>query len=75
MRPEPAFSFGKALIGDVGFTGTAYGMTDDTFSLDARNVTLASPTFRPEVGAPLDGCNPDNCNAEFSFSQGLCANT
>lgn len=68
LRPELAFNFGKAWIGEVGFTGTAYGMTDDTLSLDAGNVTLASLTFLPEIVVPLDGRNPNNSNTEFSFS-------
>lgn len=68
LRSELAFNFGKAWIGYVGFTGTAYGMTDDTLSLNAGNVTLASLTFRPEVVVPLDGRDPTSSNTEFSFS-------
>ena len=33
FRPELAFSYGKTWIGDVGFTGVAYGLTDNTLSL------------------------------------------
>lgn len=54
IRPELAFSYGKTWIGDVGFTGTAYGTTDDTLSLDAGAVALASLVFRPEFIIPLD---------------------
>ena len=68
LRPELAFNFGKAWIGDVDFTGTAYGMTDNTLSLDAGSATLASLTFRPEVVLPLDGRDPSKSNTQISFS-------
>ncbi len=53
--PELALSVGRTWIGAVDFTGTAYGTTDDTLSLDAGMVTLANITFRPEFRVPLDG--------------------
>ena len=68
LRPELAFNFGKAWIGDVDFTGTAYGITDDTLSLDAGNATLASLTFRPEVVLPLDRRDASKSNTQISFS-------
>ena len=71
VRPELAFSYGKTWIGDVGFTGTAYGMTDDTLSLDAGNVTLASLTFRPEFIIPLDGRAVSDSNTLISFAPRL----
>lgn len=52
--PELAFSYGRTWIGTVGFTGTAFGLVDDTLSLDAGNVSIANLTFRPEVRVPLD---------------------
>jgi len=64
FRPELAFSYGKTWIGDVGFTGVAYGLTDTELSLDAGNVILANFTFRPEV--ILTG-GADN-GAKFSFA-------
>ena len=54
LRPELAFSYGKTWIGNVGFTGWAYGLVDNTLSLDAGNVSIANLTFRPEVVIPMD---------------------
>lgn len=64
LRPELAFSYGQTWIGDVGFAGVAYGLTDTELSLDAGNVILANLTFRPEV--ILTG-GADN-GAKFSFA-------
>ncbi|MDV7272298.1 hypothetical protein RYZ20_15505 [Thioclava sp. A2] len=54
FHPELAFSYGKTWIGNVGFTGTAYGLVDNTLSLDAGSVSIANLTFRPEVIIPMD---------------------
>jgi len=53
--PELALTVGRTWIDTVAFTGTAYGSTDDSLSLDAGMVTLANLTFRPEFRVPLDG--------------------
>ena len=53
--PELALNIGRTWIGNVGLTGTAYGVTDNTLSLDAGMVTLANLTLRPEFRVPLDG--------------------
>jgi hypothetical protein len=53
--PELALNIGRTWIGNVGLTGTASGVTDNTLSLDAGMVTLANLTFRPEFRVPLDG--------------------
>jgi hypothetical protein len=53
--PELALTVGRTWIDTVAFTGTAYGATDNTLSLDAGVVTLANLTFRPEFRVPLDG--------------------
>ena len=53
--PELALTVGRTWIDTVAFTGTAYGTTDDTLSLDAGIVMLANLTFRPEFRVPLDG--------------------
>ena len=53
--PELALTVGRTWIDTVAFTGTAYGTTDDSLSLDAGMVTLANLTFRPEFRVPLDG--------------------
>jgi hypothetical protein len=53
--PELALTVGRTWIDTMAFTGTAYGATDSTLSLDAGMVTLANLTFRPEFRVPLDG--------------------
>lgn len=53
--PELSVSYGRTWIGNVGFTGTAYSMTNNTLSLDAGQVTLANIMFRPEFRVPMDG--------------------
>lgn len=55
LRPELAFTYGRTWLGNIGFTGRAYGLVDDTLSLDAGTVSLATLTFRPEFRVPLDG--------------------
>jgi hypothetical protein len=44
-----------SLLGNVDFTGRAYGLVDNMLSLDAGDVTVANLTFRPEVRLPTDG--------------------
>ena len=53
LRPELAFSYGQTWIGDVGFAGVAYGLTDTELSLDAGNVSRGKSHF-PSRGY-LDG--------------------
>ena len=71
LRPELAFSYGKTWIGDVGFTGVAYGLTDDTLSLDAGNVSIANLTLRPEIVWALDAETVAHSNAQLSFAPRL----
>jgi hypothetical protein len=71
LRPELAFSYGKTWIGKVDFTGRAYGLVDDTLSLDAGNVTIANLTLRPEVIWALDGTTVADSNSQFSFAPRL----
>jgi hypothetical protein len=68
LRPELAFSYGKTWIGDVGFTGVAYGLTDDALSLDAGNVSIANLTLRPEIVWALDAEKFADSNAQLSFA-------
>ena len=68
FRPELAFSYGKTWIGDVGFTGVAYGLTDNTLSLDAGNVSIANLTLRPEVVWALDAETVADSNTQLSFA-------
>jgi hypothetical protein len=69
--PELAFSYGRTWIGDVGFTGRAYGLVDDTLSLDAGSVSLADITFRPEFRFSLDGLPVVDSLSVFSFAPRL----
>ena len=68
LRPEMAFSYGKTWIGDVGFTGVAYGLTDNTLSVDAGTVSTASLTLRPEIVWALDAETVADSNAQLSFA-------
>ena len=71
FRPELAFSYGKTWIGNVGFTGRAYGLVDDTLSLDAGDVSIANLTLRPEVVWALDADTVADSNSQFSFAPRL----
>jgi hypothetical protein len=68
FRPEFAFSYGHTWIGTVGFTGRAYGLVDDTLSLDAGNVSIANLTLRPEVIWALDADKVADSNSQLSFA-------
>jgi surface protein len=52
--PTLAFTQGVTTVGNVGFTGVAYGLTDTTLSLDADKVSLTSLSFTPEVRVPFE---------------------
>lgn len=71
FRPELAFSYGYTWIGNVGFTGRAYGLVDDTLSLDAGDVSIANLTLRPEVIWALDGLNVAESASLFTFAPRL----
>lgn len=68
FRPELAFSYGKTWIGNVGFTGRAYGLVDDTLSLDAGNVSIANLTLRPEVVWALDADTVADSRSQLSLA-------
>lgn len=53
LEPEVSLAYGTVAIGDVGFTGYAFGVSDSTLSLNAGNVTLANVMFRPEIRMPF----------------------
>ncbi len=71
FHPELAFTYGKTWIGDVGFTGVAYGLTNNTLSLDAGDVSIASLTLRPEVIIPIGADFVADTNTQFSFAPRL----
>lgn len=76
FRPELAFSYGKTWIGNVGFTGRAYGLVDDTLSLDAGTVSIANLTLRPEVIWALDASTVAESNSQLSFApRAICERT
>jgi len=53
LAPELSAVWGRMDIGEVGFTGHAYGITDSSLSLDAGKVTLANLALRSEIRIPL----------------------
>ncbi|PWG15623.1 hypothetical protein DFK10_15885 [Salibaculum griseiflavum] len=71
FRPELAVSYGKTWIGNVGFTGRAYGLVDNTLSLDAGSVSIANLTLRPEVIWALDADTVADSNSQLSFAPRL----
>lgn len=71
IRPELAISLGRTWINDVGFTGTAYGLEDDTLALDIGSVEQADVMFRPEVVVPLEGSTVAESRAVLSFAPRL----
>jgi len=52
--PALTFTYGKTNVGNVDFTGKAYGITDTTLSLDAGKMHLASLSFTPEIRMPFE---------------------
>jgi hypothetical protein len=71
FHPELAFSYGQTWIDDVGFTGRAYGLVDNTLSLDAGNVSIANLTLRPEIVWALDAETVADSNSQLSFAPRL----
>jgi surface protein len=71
FRPEIAFNYGKTELGQVFFTGRAYGLVDDTLSLNAGSVSVANVTLRPEVIYAIQNSPTANTNASLSFSPRL----
>ena len=68
ILPELSVAYGRTTIGSVGFTGVAYGLTDDTLSLDAGSVSTATIMFRPEFRVSLDGQKPSESLSTLSFA-------
>lgn len=59
LWPQVSFAYGQTNVGTVGFTGVAHSETDDTLSLDAGTVSLATLKLTPEVRIPLDIASAD----------------
>ncbi|MCL7408453.1 fibronectin type III domain-containing protein [Marivivens donghaensis] len=53
----PTFSINaaRADLGTIGFTGTAYGLTDSTLSMDGGLVSYADVSVAPKYRAAMDG--------------------
>ena len=68
FHPELSFSYGHTWIGNVGFTGHAYGLVDNTLSLNAGNVSMGNLIFRPEVIWGLDAASVADSNSQLSFA-------
>ena len=66
--PELAFMAGKSQVGTAKFTGRAYGLVDDTLSLNVGDVTVANLTLRPEVRIPLDAGNQSGATSQVTFA-------
>ena len=71
ILPELSFAYGKTFIGDIGFTGAAYGLVDNTLSLDAGDISIATVMFRPDFRIPLDDRPMADSLAIFSFAPRL----
>ena len=71
FRPSFSLNVGRTLIGDVDFTGAAYGLVDDTLSLDAGSVTIANIILRPEMVWALDGDRVSDSNTQVAFAPRL----
>jgi hypothetical protein len=68
ILPELSVAYGRTSIGNVGFTGVAYELTDDTLSLDAGSVSTATIMFRPEFRVPMDKMAASESSSVFSFA-------
>ncbi len=55
LWPELSFTYGYTDIGVIGLTGTAFGLTDSSLTLDAGYVALGTLSFAPEFIIPMDG--------------------
>ena len=71
ILPELSFAYGKTFIGDIGFTGAAYGLVDNTLSLDAGDISIATVMFRPDFRIPLDDLPMADSLAILSFAPRL----
>ena len=52
--PELSFAVGKTKTLKANFTGTAYGLVDDSLTLDPGDTTIAKLTVRPEMRRDLE---------------------
>jgi hypothetical protein len=69
--PQLQLTYGQTHIGMMTFTGEAYSLVDDTLSMDAGSVSMASGTFTAEFKVPLDGLSVSDSHALFTFAPRL----
>ena len=67
LWPELSFTYGYTDIGVIGLTGTAFGLTDSSLTLDAGYVALGTLSFAPEFIIPMDGQSALESNRMLSF--------
>lgn len=76
FQPELSFSYGRTWVGGVSFTGSAYGLVDDTLSMNVGSVSLANLLFRPELIWGLDADTVAESQSHLRFAPRLiCAQT
>ena len=66
--PQLLLTYGQTHIGMMTFTGAAYSLVNNTLSLDAGSVSMASGTFTAEFKVPLDGRVASDSHALFTFA-------
>jgi hypothetical protein len=69
--PQLQLTYGQTHIGMMTFTGEAYSLVDDTLSMDAGSVSMASGAFTAEFKVPLDGLSVSDSHALFTFAPRL----
>jgi hypothetical protein len=69
--PELQFSYGSTDIGKMDFTGSAYGMVDNTLSIDKKTVSRTSAGFIPHIKVPTDGALIADSQSVLTFSPRL----
>jgi hypothetical protein len=69
--PQLQLTYGQTHIGMMTFTGEAYSLVDDTLSMDAGSVSMASGAFTAEFKVPLDGLSVSNSHALFTIAPRL----
>ncbi len=71
LRPALSASYGYVDLGNIGMTGTAYGLVDDTLVLDAGHVSVGRLSFVPEFIFPLDGLSAELTQTSFALQPKL----
>ena len=69
--PELSATVGRTMIGDADFTGRAFGLVDNTLSLDAGDVTMANVVLRPEIRINMIEEEQSQRLAQFTYAPRL----